>query len=76
MVNNTWYYKGLSSEYDSFDFTNYITPVRWSHDGTEWLAEHNTQPPDTTNHLTSEQVKTFVMDVNWGYDELGNQLTS
>lgn len=75
MVNNHWYYKGRSSEYDSFDFTNYLTPVRWSHDDTEWIVEHNAQPSDTTDHLTSEQVKLFIMGANWGFDEEGSELT-
>ena len=75
MVNNHWYYKGAASEYASFDFTGYITPVRWSHDDTEWLVEHTSIPSDTSNHLTSEQIKTFIMGVNWGCDEEGNELT-
>lgn len=75
MVSNShWYYKGSSAEYDGFDFTNYSS-VRWSHDDTEWLAEHTSTPSDTLNHLTVEQVKTFIMGENWGYDELGNELT-
>jgi hypothetical protein len=76
MVNNNWYYKGRSSEYDSFDFSEYVTPVRWSHDNTEWIAEHNGTPKNTASHITSEHAKSFIMGDNWGYDEEGDKLTS
>tara|TARA_R100001509_G_C4817491_1_gene198620 strand:- start:548 stop:775 length:228 start_codon:yes stop_codon:yes gene_type:complete len=75
MVNNHWYYKGRASEYDSFDLTDYVTPVRWNHDNTEWLAEHSSEPSDKSDHLTSEAIKLFIMGAGWGYDEEGNQLT-
>jgi hypothetical protein len=74
MVNNHWYYKGAASEHASFDFTEYLTPARWSHDNAEWLVEHTGTPSDTSSHLSSEQIKAFIMGENWGFDEEGNKL--
>lgn len=74
MVNNHWYYKGTASEYASFDFRDYIEPVRWNHDNTEWVCEHTGTPIDTSRHLTSEQIKGFIMGPNWGFDETGDPI--
>ena len=75
MVSNShWYYKGSSAEYDGFDFTNYSS-VRWSHDGTMWLAEHLGTPSNPGDHDTADTVASYILGPNWGYDDDGNELT-
>ena len=46
-----WYYIGAQSEYDSFDLTQHQPNILWSSDGTQFVAEHLSDPADTTSYI-------------------------
>ncbi len=57
-----------AEDHDHVDLSLYYLPVRWSNDGSEFIAGFKTPPLDSSEILNLQQARDLMKQVQWCAD--------